>query len=139
MGSRIQVICVPLEIDIKRKIVFSAVSIDRILMSTREPNHRNTMLWHHSSPLSLLCTYTYHSSEKRGLQSTFLSSEMLQNAIFIEKENPRSVFRFSFRAVLSFTLWMPGLVYVDIDWGKGIHKVKLKMKNEKNCVCFLFL
>ena len=44
MGSRVQVICVPLEIDIKRKIVFSAVSIDRILMSTREPNHRNTML-----------------------------------------------------------------------------------------------
>ena len=82
-------------------------------------------------------TYTYHSSEKRGLRSTFLSREMLQNAIFIEKENPRSVFRFSFRAVLSFTLWMPGLVYADID--RGIHKVKLEMKNKKNCICFLFL
>ena len=72
-------------------------------------------------------TYTYHSSEKRGLRSTFLSSEMLQNAICIEKENPPSVFRFLFWAVLSFTLWMPGLVYVDID--RGIHKVQNLCKN----------
>ena len=44
-----------------------------------------------------------HSSEKRGLRSTFLFSETLQN-IFIEKENPHNFFLFLFRAFLSFTL-----------------------------------
>ena len=47
----------------------------------------------------------------------------------MEKENPSSFFRFSFRATLSFTL-MNALVYVDID--QGIHKGKMKVAlNEK--------
>ena len=46
-----------------------------------------------------------HSSEKRGLRSTFFVQRNASKfAIFIEKENPRSFFHFSFRAFLSFTL-----------------------------------
>ena len=45
-------------------------------------------------------------------------------AIFIEKENPCSFFRFSFRAFLSF-YFTNALVYVNID--QSIHKVKPKV------------
>ena len=37
----------------------------------------------------------------------FVRQNASKFAIFIEKENPRSFFRFSFRAFLSFPLWMP--------------------------------
>ena len=50
-------------------------------------------------------------------------------AMFMEKENPCSFFRFSFRATFIFPL-MNALVYVDID--QGIHKGKMKVAlNEK--------
>ena len=49
--------------------------------------------------------------------------------MFMEKENPSSFFRFSFRATLNFPL-MNALVYVDI--AQGIHKGKMKVAlNEK--------
>ena len=49
--------------------------------------------------------------------------------MFMEKENPCSFFRFSFRATFIFPL-MNALVYVDID--QGIHKGKMKVAlNEK--------
>ena len=48
-------------------------------------------------------------------------------AMFMEKENPSSFFRFSFGATLSFTL-MNALVYVDID--QSIHKLRVA-RNEK--------
>ena len=63
--------------------------------------------------------------------------QKLQFAIFIEKENPRSFFRLSFQAFLSFYL-MNALV--DID--HGIYKVKLKAarnEKQKNHVSLLFL
>ena len=48
---------------------------------------------------------TNHSSEIRGLCSTKCSSETLQNLLyFMYKENPRSFFRFLFRATLLFPL-----------------------------------
>ena len=53
----------------------------------------------------------------------------LNFAIFIEKENPYSFFRFSFQAILHFYL-KNALIFVDID--KGIHKIKCKIAwNEK--------
>ena len=57
--------------------------------------------------------------------------------IFIEKENPCSFFRFSFRAFLSFYS-MNAHVYIDID--QGIYKKNSKMlkrKKEKNYMDFL--
>ena len=49
--------------------------------------------------------------------------------MFMEKENPCSFFRFSFRATFNFSL-MNALVYVDID--QGIHKENMKVAlNEK--------
>ena len=71
-----------------------------------------------------------HSSEIRGLLSAKCSSETLQNLLyFMYKKNPRSFFRFSFRATLYFYL-MNALVYVDID--QGTHKGKSKVaQNEK--------
>ena len=61
--------------------------------------------------------------KKRFEINFFVWQNASKFAIFIEKENPCSFFRFSFRAFLSFT-------YVDID--QGIHKVKVKVaRNEK--------
>ena len=48
-----------------------------------------------------------HSLEKRFEINFFVQQNASKFAIFIEKENPHSFFRFSFRATLSFPLWMP--------------------------------
>ena len=74
--------------------------------------------------------YFCHTSKKRGLRSTFWPPKCFKKfAIFMEKENPCSFFRFSFRATMNFPL-MNALVYVDID--QGIHKGKMKVAlNEK--------
>ena len=45
--------------------------------------------------------------KKRFEINFFVQRNASKFAIFIEKENPCSFFRFSFRATLSFTLWMP--------------------------------
>ena len=46
-----------------------------------------------------------HSSEIKGLHSTFCSREMLQNLLCLCKKKPQvGFFRISFRVTLSFTL-----------------------------------
>ena len=53
-------------------------------------------------------------------------------AMFMEKENPRSFFRFSFRAFLSFPLWMPGSMLT--CWSISLDKkVDLKPLFSEEC------
>ena len=51
-------------------------------------------------------------------------------AIFLEYENPRSLFHFSFHAALFFPL-MNALVYVNIDQGIHYGKIKVAQKYGK--------
>ena len=70
-----------------------------------------------------------HSSEKRGLRSTFFSGETLQNLLYFWKKKTHVVFSFFIVSNFKFYL-MNALVYINID--RGIHKVKLKVAhNEK--------
>ena len=67
--------------------------------------------------------------KKRFLVNLKTERNASKFAMFMEKENPRSFFRFSFRATFIFPL-MNALLYVDID--QGIHKGKMKVAlNEK--------
>ena len=45
--------------------------------------------------------------KKERFAPNFLTPQNPSKAIFMEKENPRSFFHFSFQATLSFTLQMP--------------------------------
>ena len=76
-------------------------------------------LWvEHMRICNILGTYLYtflikittpwHSSEKkRFLVNLKTERNALKFAMFMEKENPCSFFRFSFRATFIFPLWMP--------------------------------
>ena len=79
-----------------------------------------------------------HTSKREVCAQLFDPKNASKFAIFMEKENPRSFFRLSFQAFLSF-YFMNALV--DID--HGIYKVKLKVarneKQKKNYVSLLFL
>ena len=60
----------------------------------------NNKLWHIIAPQN---QYTLFR-KKRFEIDFFVQQKASKFAIFIEKENPHSFFRFSFRATLSFTL-----------------------------------
>ena len=92
----------------------------------------------HSLICNILYTESHHQNKCFALKFKFWRNAS-KFPIFIEKENPSSFFRFSFRATFIFP-FMNTLVYANID--QDIHMVKLKLlelKNEKNtCVFFLY-
>ena len=58
--------------------------------------------------LFFLSKHTYSLFRKKRFEINFFVWQNASKfAIFIEKENPHTFFRFSFRAFLNFTLWMP--------------------------------
>ena len=74
-------------------------------------------------------TYIYHSSEKRGLRSIFLSGKMLQILLYLQKKKIHLVFFvFYFEQFRVIPYECQSLC----DINRGIHKVKLKNAlNEK--------
>ena len=65
---------------------------------------------------------------------------MLQNFLYLYKKKTHVVFfHFSFQATFTFRAFIKGKMKVaqNVDIDQGIHKVK--MKNEKNYLGFLFM
>ena len=74
-------------------------------------------------------TYIHHSSKKKRFKINFFVRQNASKfAIFIEKENPPSFFRFHFEQLRVFSYECPGLC----DINRGIHRVKLKNALNEN-------
>ena len=105
----------------------------------KDPNEKSNK--YNFSLLSITCkikrTYTTHSSENRGLRSTFWPRDTSKFARYVYVKRKSMVFYILFQATLSFT-FINAVVYVDID--QGIHKVKmwncLKWKRKTTWVFF---
>ena len=83
-----------------------------LVSATLQNSFAEKLLLSNSNSKIFIQIYTKSLFRKKRFEINFFVRQNASKfAIFIEKENPLSFFRFSFRATLSFPLWMPSSMW----------------------------